>query len=90
MPQFTKITGTLDIQGPVGVVTYKFEGRKVPNELKELPAYVGQLVGEVLNGASDGEIDDLRKQNSELQAKVDKLVDQVKKTKQTPVTRGRG
>lgn len=75
---FKKVHGSITLDGINGVVTISIAGDRVPQNTQEVPEYVAQCVKKALFGANDSEVASLKNRISELQAQVEKLIDEKK------------
>jgi hypothetical protein len=79
--RFKSMKGTVTLEGLEGSMTFGIAGSRVPNELKDLPAYVAECVKHSFLGASDVEVDALKKRVADLEKQLEKKIGELKEAK---------
>ena len=80
--RFSKVTGTLKVEGTSGAHIFEILGQSPPAELKEIPAYIATLINKQLVGLTDSEVETLKKENDVLKKRVDEKIAEIAEMKQ--------
>jgi hypothetical protein len=80
--KYKSVKGSFRLEGLEGSMGFEFEGSRPPNDLKDLPAYVGECIKRVVLGASDAEVSDLKKRIADLEKQVDKKIAEINDLRQ--------
>lgn len=74
-----------------GSMTYSIYGPRVPDDIAKVPEYIAELTRKELTGATVDEVEGFKKQIKELQATIDKKIEEInglKKIAKGPVKSG--